>query len=142
MAILFAIWWCYFDVVGADRDRRIRTRGDAIALQIWTYAHLPLSMGVVIIGVGIQRVVTMATREAIPSSDVAMWLTGAALLAGALTSIGLTCRSATRARHGERLRPSDERTDQGSRLSAASPPCARQAIGIRAPDSNGCDAPA
>jgi len=90
MAVLFAIWWWYFDRVRAARERRVRTRRDAVALQVWSYAHFPLYLGIVVIGVGIQRLVTMATREPVPSSDVALWLFGGTLLAASLATIAAT----------------------------------------------------
>ena len=52
-------------------------------LHVWTYAHFPLYLGVVIVGVGIRRVVTHATHEPLPTEDVWMWVTGLVLFIGA-----------------------------------------------------------
>ena len=105
MGVLFAIWWCYFDGVGATRERHVRTRRDAIHLQVWSYAHYPLYLGIVIIGVGIQRLVTMATHEPIPQADVAMWLTGGVLLAAAMLTIAASAPAQSRAAtsHGQQM---------------------------------------
>ena len=90
MAVLFTIWWCYFHRAQAAGERPVRTRRDAIQLQIWSYAHFPFYLGIIIIGVGIQRLVTHATHEAIPPTDGAMWMVGALLLAASLIVIAAT----------------------------------------------------
>jgi low temperature requirement protein LtrA len=90
MGILFAIWWWYFDRIGAAGERRIRTRADAVRMQVWSDAHFPLYLSIVIIGVGIRRMVTAATHEPISSGDVAMWLVGGSLLFAAMSTIAAT----------------------------------------------------
>jgi low temperature requirement protein LtrA len=90
MGILFAIWWWYFDRIGAAGERRIRTRADAVRMQVWSYAHFPLYLSIVIIGVGIRRMVTAATHEPMSSGDVAMWLIGGSLLIAAMSTIAAT----------------------------------------------------
>ena len=93
MAILFAIWWLYFDGIGAARERWVRTQADAVRLQVWTYAHFPLYLSIIIIGVGIRRMVTAATHEPIAAGDVGMWLVGGALLFAAMVTIAATLTS-------------------------------------------------
>jgi low temperature requirement protein LtrA len=90
LSVLFAIWWCYFDGVVATTERRVRTRRDAFQLHVWTYAHFPLYLAVVIIGVGIQRLVTAATHEAIPDTELTMWLFAATLLVASMMTIAAT----------------------------------------------------
>ena len=58
VAALFGIWWWYFEGLKAAAERAVRSRRDAVRLHVWSYAHFPLYLGIVIIGVGIQRVVT------------------------------------------------------------------------------------
>src|SRR5262245_49276814 len=60
MAVLFLIWWWYFDEISGEQP--VRTRQEAVRFHIWSYAHLPLYLGIVITGVGIQRAVTAAAR--------------------------------------------------------------------------------
>ena len=83
VATLFGIWWWYFEGLKAAAERAVRSRRDAVRLHVWSYAHFPLYLGIVIIGVGIQRVVTHATHEPLPPGDVLMWAAGVILLAGA-----------------------------------------------------------
>ena len=68
----------------------MRTQADAVRLQVWSYAHFPLYLAIVIIGVGIQRLVTAATHEPIVPGDVVMWLVGGALLVTAMVTIEAT----------------------------------------------------
>jgi low temperature requirement protein LtrA len=90
MAALFVIWWWYFDRVRATGEHHVRTRADAKRLQLWTYAHFPLYLAIVVIGVGVRRVVTSATHAELPASDLLMWMTGAALLLLSMTAITMT----------------------------------------------------
>jgi low temperature requirement protein LtrA len=97
MGISFVIWWWYFDGVSGASERPVRTRREAIRFHVWSYAHCPLALGIVIAGVGIERVVTAASRTTILAAD-AMILTGAvAAVMAAMTVIGFT--SATRSRN-------------------------------------------
>jgi low temperature requirement protein LtrA len=90
MGILFVIWWLYFDRVGAAGEQWVRTKADGVRQQVWSYAHYPLYLSIVIIGVGIQRMVTAATHEPVAASDIAMWLVGGALLIAAMRTIAAT----------------------------------------------------
>jgi low temperature requirement protein LtrA len=90
MGVLFAIWWWYFDRVRAAGERRVLTRRDAVHLQLWSYAHFPLYLAIIVIGVGIQRLVAAASHEPLPTSDVAMWIFGGTLLAASMATIAST----------------------------------------------------
>jgi len=94
VAVLFGIWWWYFEVADAAAARAVRSRLDAVRLHAWTYAHFPFYLGIVIVGVGLQRVVTHATHEPLPLEDVWMWVAGAVLLAGAGIALRSTRRQA------------------------------------------------
>jgi low temperature requirement protein LtrA len=80
MALLFLLWWWYFDVAAAASERFVRSRQDATRIHIWSYAHFPLYLGVVVAGVGVERVVTAAARSPLASAD-------AVLMAGAITVV-------------------------------------------------------
>jgi low temperature requirement protein LtrA len=87
LASLFGIWWWYFDRTRATAEHHVRTRRDAVRLHLWSYAHFPLYLGIVILGVGIRRFVGVATHEPVPPSDVPMWIVAGVLLAGAMSAI-------------------------------------------------------
>jgi low temperature requirement protein LtrA len=90
MALLFGVWWVYFDGIGAVEHQHIRTRGDAVRFHVWSYAHLPLALGVVVLGVGIERIVTTAARAALPRTDVLIMTAAALVVGSALGVIGAT----------------------------------------------------
>jgi len=98
MGISFLISWWYFDGASGAAEQPVRTRREAVRFHIWSYAHFPLSLGIVVMGVGIQRIVTAASRAALMPTEAFM-LTGAATVVMlAMTAIGAT--SAGRRRHG------------------------------------------
>ena len=57
MAMAFALWWWYFHGVGAAADRPIRSHRDALSFHLWSYAHLPLYLGIAVTFAGIQHIV-------------------------------------------------------------------------------------
>jgi low temperature requirement protein LtrA len=88
MALVFATCWCYFDGVEATAHRIIHSWRDAVRFQIWSYAHLPLYLGIAVGGVGIEHVVTTATEAPLPLAEATI-LTGAAIaVAVSMAAIG------------------------------------------------------
>jgi low temperature requirement protein LtrA len=88
MAILFALWWWYFDGALAASEQPVRTKRDAVRFHIWSYAHFPLYLGIVVTGVGIQRIVTAASRATLPANESLILATGAGGVMIAMTTIG------------------------------------------------------
>jgi low temperature requirement protein LtrA len=101
MAALFAIWWWYFDRARAAGEHHVQTRGDAVRQHIWSYAHFPLYLGIVIAGVGIQRIVTAATHESIASMDRTLLFAAGTLLAAAMAAITRSAGSRSTTRMGK-----------------------------------------
>jgi low temperature requirement protein LtrA len=88
MGISFFIWWWYFDGASGGSEQPVRTKRDALRFHVWSYAHFPLYLGIVIVGAGIQRIVTAASRATLTTTEVAI-LTGATtILMLAMTAIG------------------------------------------------------
>jgi low temperature requirement protein LtrA len=90
MAIAFLVWWWYFDGAQGAAERTVRSRRDARAFVVWSYAHLPLYLGIAVAGVGIEHIVTIAPDGHLHGAE--SWILGGAvtLLMLALTTIGLT----------------------------------------------------
>jgi len=98
MSIAFLIWWWYFDGVAGASEQPVRTRREARRFHLWSYAHFPLYLGIIVTGVGVQRIVTNASRAALPHGD-------AILLSGAVASVMLamtTIGAVSAARHATR----------------------------------------
>jgi len=94
MAVCFLIWWWYFDGAAGASEQPVRTRRDAIRFHIWSYAHFPLYLGIVIVGVGIQRIVTAAARATMTTGE-------STILTSAMTAVmfAMTVISACSADH-------------------------------------------
>jgi low temperature requirement protein LtrA len=59
LAVAFALWWAYFDVVAIVAERRLReTTGTAqleMARDSYSYLHLPMVAGIVLFAVGVKK---------------------------------------------------------------------------------------
>ena len=86
MGLLFLMRWWYFDVAAAASERVVQTRRDAVRFHAWTYAHFPLYLGVVVAAVGVQRIVTVASRSSLTLEEGAL-IAGAALVVVAAMSV-------------------------------------------------------
>src|SRR5439155_11761319 len=53
MGIAFLIWAWYLDGVAGASEQPVRSRRDALRFHIWSYAHFPLYLGIIVTGVGI-----------------------------------------------------------------------------------------
>jgi low temperature requirement protein LtrA len=94
MGTAFFIWWWYFIAAKATAAQPVATHRDAIRLHTWSYAHLPLYLGLIVAFVGIQQVVSRAPAPALTAAQV-IWLIGALGLAA--VSIATIARSSGRA---------------------------------------------
>ena len=87
MAIAFGLWWWYFDAARATSRQVVRSRRDAVRHHVWTYAHLPLYVGIVVAFVGIELTVSYAPKPALDLGQGGIVAGALALAAGALTVI-------------------------------------------------------
>jgi low temperature requirement protein LtrA len=92
MGLLFVLWWWYFDGVGAAEAQPVLSRRDAVRFHLWSYAHFPLSLAIVVLGVGIERSVTAAAQRALDDSDVMLIVGAAAVIVAAMAVIAGTRR--------------------------------------------------
>jgi low temperature requirement protein LtrA len=86
LGIVFLLWWWYFDAARATAARPVRSRRDALRLHAWSYAHLPLYIGIVVAFAGIQLVVSVVPK---PSLDLHQFGLLAAALAVTLSSLAI-----------------------------------------------------
>jgi low temperature requirement protein LtrA len=94
MTVVFLIWSWYFDGVAAASEQPVRSRRDAWRFHIWSYAHFPLALGIVVTGVGVQRIVTDAARQALTFSEEVILTAAVALAMVAMTIIAAASTSA------------------------------------------------
>jgi low temperature requirement protein LtrA len=97
MAMAFAIWWWYFDGVAGGAEQHVRSGRDAVRFHLWSYAHLPLYLGIAVAAAGIERIVHAGAVE-VHGTDAAILSLSIAFTMAALTAIGATGAR----RHGDR----------------------------------------
>jgi low temperature requirement protein LtrA len=90
MGIAFLIWWWYFDGASGASEQPVRSRGDAIRFHVWSYAHFPFSLGIVVAGVGVERIVAAASRAPITAPESRILTVAVAAIMIALTVISAT----------------------------------------------------
>jgi low temperature requirement protein LtrA len=90
MGIAFLIWWWYFDGARGAAEQPVRTRREAVRFHIWSYAHFPLYLGVVVAGVGVERIVTAASKHALVGSESLILASAVTAVMAAMTAIGWT----------------------------------------------------
>ena len=83
----FSIWWGYFDGSGATGERPLRSRADIRRFHVWTYAHLPLYLGVLVFGVGLHHVITVAGVSHLHGEEIALLVSALAVAAASLVAI-------------------------------------------------------
>ncbi len=88
MGLWFLICWWYFDNAGGAGEQPVHTRREAFRLHIWTYAHFPLSLAVIVMGAGVQRIVTAVSRASLSPGESAILACAAAAAMLALALIG------------------------------------------------------
>jgi low temperature requirement protein LtrA len=98
MALIVVIWWCYFDVVGAVGEQMVRSRRDIVRFLTWSYAHLPLYLGIAVTGVGLEHVIAKATKEPLHAAEA--WILSSAI--GTVATSLLVIASSRRGRGQER----------------------------------------
>jgi low temperature requirement protein LtrA len=87
MALLFLVWWWYFDVAAAASERQVRSRRDVLRFHVWSYAHFPFYVGLIVTAVGIQRTVTAAARWSLSGDEAVLMTSSAAVVMVAMAAI-------------------------------------------------------
>jgi low temperature requirement protein LtrA len=88
MATAFLLWWWYFDGAAAASDRLIRSRRDVTRFHVWSYAHLPLYVGIAVAFAGIEHIVEEGATAALHGGAGLMMSAGSGGAMLALTAIG------------------------------------------------------
>jgi low temperature requirement protein LtrA len=87
MGTAFFIWWWYFVAAKATAAQPVTNHRDAVRLHAWSYAHLPLYLGLVVGFVGIQLVVSAAPAPALSGPQVGWLVTALTLTAASIATI-------------------------------------------------------
>ena len=90
MALVFTIWWWYFDGVEAVGERTIRSTRDAVRFHVWSYAHLPLYLAIAVAGVGVEHVIVTTTIAPLQAAEGWILCAAVAALMAAIIVIDAT----------------------------------------------------
>jgi low temperature requirement protein LtrA len=91
-ASVAAIWWLYF-----DRQAGVVLRGSTVSIVVYSYAHLPLLIGLAAMSAGLRLVIERADHDHLGLGASVAFLGGAALF---LVSLILTRLVTVRGQHG------------------------------------------
>jgi low temperature requirement protein LtrA len=99
LTFVFVLWWWYFDGVRGAADRHICSKTDARRFEIWSYAHLPLYLGIGIVGVGVEHLIALAGGSHLHGAELWIFGGGMSVLMASLILIGSTATRVYRPRH-------------------------------------------
>jgi low temperature requirement protein LtrA len=92
LALIFLLWWVYFDWTRATTARPVQTRADVSQLVRWTYAHLPLYLGLAILGGEAARLIAEGGRFHVEGAHWAQSLASLSMVTVALVVLGTSDR--------------------------------------------------
>lgn len=86
IGLVCVVWWGYFEGAAAASHRHVRCLADCRTLEVWSWAHLPLYLGLALTGVGVEHAVRMGGWHALHGEEpwllaLALGCAGAALAA-------------------------------------------------------------
>lgn len=84
IGLVCAVWWAYFDGVGAAGHRPVRSAEDSRRLAAWSVAHLPMYLGIAMFGVATEHAVRGGGWQALHGQEAALTALGVALVGSAL----------------------------------------------------------
>jgi low temperature requirement protein LtrA len=90
LALIFALWWWYFDVAGGAAERHVRSQHDMRMFNIWSHAHFPMYLSIAVLGVGIEHVISLPSGARVSLQHASILIGAAIVLMSTLIVIGLT----------------------------------------------------
>lgn len=69
------IWWAYFEGIRGAAARSVTNVQDAKLYRVWMYAHLPLMIAIVALGVCLKRTIPLGAIQHMPPTDAWVFAT-------------------------------------------------------------------
>jgi low temperature requirement protein LtrA len=92
LALVFGLWWWYFDVARGAEERPVRSARDMLLFQIWSYAHFLLYLSIALFGVGVERVISLPAGARVTGQHAWILIGAALVLMGTMSLVGLTSK--------------------------------------------------
>ncbi|PYV56345.1 MAG: low temperature requirement protein A [Acidobacteria bacterium] len=93
LALVFGVWWWYFDVAYGAAERHVRSAHDTLLFHIWSHAHFLLYLSIAVLGVGIEHVISLSAGTRATPQHAWILIGAASVLMSTLCVIGMTsCR--------------------------------------------------
>lgn len=90
IALVFALWWSYFEGAAGPAERPVTSRRDRRWFECWSYAHVPLYLGVGVIGVGVEHVVAGGGTAPLHLDEALLLCGGVAAVIAAMTLVAIS----------------------------------------------------
>jgi len=92
LALVFGLWWWYFDVARGAEERPVRSARDMLRFQVWSHAHFPLYLSIAVLGVGVERVISLPTGARLMGQHAWILIGAASVLMSTMILVGLTSK--------------------------------------------------
>ncbi|GAB3499582.1 low temperature requirement protein A [Spirosoma knui] len=86
--IIIGLWWAYFDRLDDDAVRQVSEGGTARFYALWLYLHLPLTIALTLVGIGLTYAVRATNQGDLPQQT--QWLLTGSVAAYLLTEAGIS----------------------------------------------------
>jgi low temperature requirement protein LtrA len=87
IAVVCGVWWAYFNWTASTAPRHLRCETDRHVFDAWTFAHVPLYLGLGLTGLGVERAVKQGGWQVLHGSEAGVALAGLVAMAGALAAL-------------------------------------------------------
>jgi len=98
MALVFGLWWWYFDGAHAAKERHVRSKRDFRLFRVWSYAHFPMYLGVATVGIGVERVIGLSGGAVLGRGEAWLLATAATVVMVSLATVAATSEKARSSR--------------------------------------------
>lgn len=86
--VIIGLWWAYFDRLDDDAVRQVSEGGTARLYAVWLYLHLPLTIALTMVGVGLTYMIRAAGNGHLTTET--QWLMTGSVAAYLLTEAGIS----------------------------------------------------
>ncbi len=98
MALVFALWWWYFDGAHAAKERHLRNAKDFQFMRLWSHSHFPMYLGIATVGIGVERVIGLEEGAVLHRGESWLLAAAAATVMVSLATIAATSEKARSSR--------------------------------------------